>query len=299
MNKKQVVVAVVGVALVGAWGWQARALDLGAVNTVTKIPTDIKDVAGSMKIDDQKEIEIGAASHPRIVAEMGGATTNPKWDQYVTRVGQKLAAASDRSAIPYHFTILNTDEFNAFALPGGYVYVTKGLLSTIHDESELAAVLGHEITHVAHRHGIKQIQTTLVAKKGMGYATEATSAAVGKQAGTTAAWLTGEAMERVMGVLTNFALKGYGRDQELDADRYGIQYANTAGYDPNGAVHMFEHLVKLEGGARPKGLNALLASHPDSAKRLEVAKEEVAKLPAPMGKLTNKPQYLGMVKGLK
>lgn len=294
-GRMKMLMGVLALAIAIGWGWRAQAIDLG---TVTKIGQDVKETAEAMAIDDKKEMEIGAATHPQIVAQMGGEVRNPKLQQYVTRVGQKVAALSDRTGIPYHFTVLNTDEFNAFALPGGYVYVTKGLLGAIKDESELAAVIGHEITHVAHRHGIKQVQTALVTKKGLSYATGAAAGAVGRTAGAGAAWLTGEAMEKVMGVMMNFALKGYGRDQELDSDRHGIQWANKAGYDPNGAVRMFEYLLKLEGGAKPKGLNALLSSHPETGKRLEIAKEEVAKITPPLGKMTNKPQYLGMVKGL-
>ncbi|MBI4365646.1 MAG: M48 family metalloprotease [Deltaproteobacteria bacterium] len=297
MKKQMLTLATACVAL-GLVG-RAEAINLGSVSDVTRVARDVKDVAKSLAINDQKEMEIGASTHPQIVAQMGGEVHNPKLQQYVERVGQRLAAKSDRTSIPYHFTVLNTDDFNAFALPGGYVYVTKGLLSAIRDESELAVVLGHEITHVSHKHGIKQLQTALVAKKGMGYATEAAAGAVAREAGGTAAWLAGEAMNKVMGVLMNFALQGYGREQELDADKWGIRFANDSGYDPNGAVRMFEHLVKLEGGAKPKGLNALLASHPDSAKRLEVAKAEVATLSPPLGKMTNKPQYIGMVKALK
>lgn len=297
---KKGMAGMLALALAGVWGMQAAALDLGTINTVTKVAKDVKEVAGAMAIDDKKEMEIGAAAHPGIVAQMGGEVKNPKLQQYINRVGQKLASVSDRKSITYHFTILDTEEFNAFALPGGYVYVTKGLLSAIKDESELAAVLGHEITHVSHRHGIKQLQTAMVAKKGLSYATDAATTAVARETGSsTATWLAGAAMEKVMGVMVDFAVKGYGREHELDADKTGIQFANTAAYDPNGAVRMFEYLMKLEGGAKPKGLNALLSSHPDTAKRLEVAKEEVGKLPQPWGKMTNKPQFVGMVKGLK
>ena len=294
--KKTLVVALTLTAM-GVWSMQGVALDIG---TVTRAAKDIKDVAGAMDIDDKKEMEIGAAAHPGVVAQMGGEVRNPKLQQYINRVGQKLVSVSDRKSIPYHFTVLNTEEFNAFALPGGYVYVTKGLLSAIRDESELAAVLGHEITHVSHRHGIKQLQTALVTKKGLSYATNAVGGAVARETGSGAAtWLAGEAMEKVMGVMMNFALKGYGREQELDADKTGIQFANNAAYDPNGAVRMFEYLLKLEGGAKPKGMHALLSSHPDTARRLEVAKAEVGQLPQPWGKMTNKPQFIGMVKGIK
>lgn len=294
---KKISLAVIAMAICALWGAQAGAFGVG---DVTKIAKDVKEVAGAMAIDDKKEMEIGAATHPQILAQMGGELSNPKLKQYIEKVGQKIVNVCDRKSITYHFTVLNTDEFNAFALPGGYVYVTRGLLSAIKDESELAAVIGHEITHVTHKHGIKQLQTAMVAKKGMSYATEAAVGAVAKETGSaTATWLAGEALEKVMGVMVNFALKGYGREQELDADKTGIQFANKASYDPNGAVRMFEYLIKLEGGAKPKGLNALLSSHPDTMKRLEVAKEEVGKLESPLGKVTNKPQFIGMVKGIK
>lgn len=287
-------------AAVCLWAVPGYSISIGSVTKAVEVAKDVKNVADALTIDDKKEMAIGAQMHPLVVREMGGELNNPKLKQYVNRVGQRVATRSDRKGITYVFTVLSTGEFNAFAIPGGYVYVTQGLLSTLQDESELAAVIGHEITHVAHKHGIKQLQTAILAKTGMKYAGKAAGdAAMGATGSGVGGALIGDAVEKTMHLFTDFALKGYGRDQELDADKFGIHFSNAAGYDPNGAVRMFEYLNKLEDGNPPQGLNALLASHPDTDKRLEVAKAEVATLPNPHGKTVNKPQFLSMVKVVK
>lgn len=268
----------------------ANAFNIGKVGNIVK---DAKDVVDAATISTQDEINIGRSSHPYILSRFGGELKNPKLKQYVTGVGQKLVRVCDRKDLDYHFTVLNTDIFNAFALPGGYVYVTKGFLKSMKDESELAAVLGHEITHITHKHGVKRLQSVVFATTGAKYGIQASGKIPG-QAGA----ITKEVLNQIVPIFMEFALKGYGRKHELDSDKTGIRFSNASGYDPNGAVRMLEHMQKLEGGSRPKGLDALLASHPDTGKRLSTAKSEVAALAKPLGKATNKVQYAGVVKGL-
>lgn len=285
--------------LAALWATPGYSIGIGTIGKAVEVAKDAKNVVDAMTITDKDEMAIGAQMHPLILQEMGGELTNPNLKRYVNKVGQKVATWSDRKGITYHFTVLNTDMFNAFAIPGGYVYVTKGLLSALQDESELASVIGHEITHVAHKHGIKQLQTAIAAKTGMKYAGKAAGDAVAGTTGGVGGALLGDVVEKTMHLFVDFALKGYGRDQELDADKFGIRFANASGYDPNGAVRMFEYLNKLEDSNPPKGLNTLLASHPDTDKRLETAKAEIALLARPHGKAVNKPQFLGMVKVIK
>jgi len=229
-------------------------------------------------------MEIGAQVHPQILAEMGGEYSNKAVHDYVDRIGQKLAAKSTRKGIDYKFTVVNTTMVNAFALPGGYVYVTRGILSVMKDEAELAAVVGHEIGHVEAKHGVERMQKAMLAEKGTKYASQGG----GKVAGA----LGEKALGELTKMFSKIALSGYGRKDELEADRIGIRLANANGYDPNGAVRLFQTLLKLEGG---KSKGGLYASHPDTKKRIEQAESEVAKL-GTKGKTTNKPQYAAILK---
>lgn len=293
MKMKKMAMALVLGSMLGSAS--VYAIGLGTIEGAVK---DTAKVAKTMSISDDEEVAIGTQAHPSILAQFGGAVNDAKLQKYIDTVGQKLVKVSDRKDIPYHFTVVNASDFNAFAVPGGYVYVTRGLLSAMKDESELAAVLGHELTHVTHRHGVKQMQQAALAGTGAKYATKAASGAVGGAAGGAAGALSGEALKKVTTLFANFAVQGYGRAHELDSDKTGIRFANSAGYDPEGAVRMFEYLLSLESGEKPSGMNALLASHPNTDKRLVLAKEEVAKISNP-GKTTNAKGYLAAVKNLK
>lgn len=265
------------VALMAVCVPHANALDLGGLQKAGKIVKDVSDVAQVMAITDAQEMQIGRENHPYIVAQFGGEASNPALKSYIQRVGNKLVAVSDRKGLTYHYTVLNSEVVNAFALPGGYVYVTRGMLKTLQDESELAAVLGHELTHVTHKHGIKKIQTAMVAEKASGYA-----------AGAGAKAIPPAVMNEIRNITLNFALSGYGRAQETDADKTGVIFSNKAGYDPNGAVRVMEHLGKL--GKSPKGLAAMMASHPDTGKRISDLKAHIKTL-SPQGKTTNQAGY--------
>lgn len=284
--------AIIGtVALLGL-SQPAAAFNIGSIGGAAQ---DAVDVAQTMSIGDKEEMEIGAQIHPKILSEYGGETSSTALKKYVESVGQKLVKVSDRKGITYHFTVLNSDVVNAFAVPGGYVYVTKGILRLMSDESELAAVLGHEIVHVSHKHGIKQLQKATLASKAGGYGVGAATGAMGGGAGGI---LAGEALNQATSLFLTFAIKGYGRENELDSDRTGLKFASTAGYDPKGAERLFTHLLSLEKGAKPKGFDALLASHPNTDKRLKLAQEEIAKLPTPTGTATNEAGYKKATKGV-
>jgi len=152
------------------------------------------------------------------------------------------------------------------------------------DEAELAAVLSHEIGHIEKKHGVEGIQKMVLAEKGTKYAAEA-----GGKAGGA---IGHELAAKISDVFAKLAITGYGRKQELEADKYGIQTANNAGYDPEGAVRLFETLMKLEGGKTKGGL---FASHPDTKKRIEEANKEISTLGS-KGKTINKPQYAAILK---
>lgn len=180
---------------------------------------------------------------------------------YVNRVGQRLANVCDRPTVDYDFTVLDNDLVNAFAVPGGFVFVTRGLLERVNDESELAMVLGHEIAHVAALHGVQMIQ------KEMGQNALTVLGTIG------AALAAGpEAMIMVANTADLFSslyLLGYSRDKEKEADNLGLQYMLRAGYDPKGALRFLRELEKLD-DEDAKGWDLYFRTHPSTKERIEI-----------------------------
>lgn len=185
---------------------------------------------------------------------------------YVNDLGQKLARVSDRPTVDYDFTVLDSDLINAFAAPGGFIFVTRGLLESIDDEAELAMVLGHEISHVAALHGVQIIQ------KEMGQNALTILGTVG------AAIVAGpEAMLMVANTADLFSslyLLGYSREKELEADNLGLQYILRAGYDPQAALAFLE---KLEEGdpEEAQGWDLYFRTHPSTKERIEIIENMV------------------------
>ena len=140
---------------------------------------------------------------------------------YVQQVGERVARHSHRGQLDYHFTVIDSPDINAFALPGGYIYIHRGLMAYLGSEAELAAVLGHEVGHVTARHGVRQ-QSQSTAWGVLGQAV-----AMGTGVGAAA---------DVTGVLGNAVVRGYGRDMELEADGLGAEYLARGGYDPQAMI---------------------------------------------------------------
>jgi predicted Zn-dependent protease len=182
---------------------------------------------------------------------------------YVGRVGQRLAQVSDRPTVDYDFTVLDSDLINAFAAPGGFVFVTRGLLDAVNDESELAMVLGHEIAHVAAMHGVQMIQ------KEMGQNALTILGTIG------AALVAGpEAMLMVANSASLFSslyLLGYSRDKELEADNLGLQYLLRAGYDPAASLRFLQQLQKM-GDDEARGWDLYFRTHPQTSERISLIK---------------------------
>ncbi len=175
---------------------------------------------------------------------------------YISDLGQRLAEQSARPGIAYQFKVVDTAEFNAFALPGGFIYVHRGLIDAADDESELVGVLGHEIGHVVARHGAKQAQRATYANLGL--------SVLGSVLGNSArSQLGGLAAEMV----TAGTFMKFGRDAEREADRLGVQNVVDAGYDPNGMMTFFEKLDGLRAG-RGNAVERFFASHPEPAERV-------------------------------
>lgn len=211
----------------------------------------------------QKEAQVGAEEHPKMLAQFGGAYSQDEWQAYVNEVGQKLAALSERPDLTWTFTVVNDMDVNAFALPGGYVYVTRGLLALASDEAELAGVLSHEIGHVTARHTAQRYSATAATNIGI------------QVLGVLSSVAGVSGIENIAAVGAELALKSYSRDQELESDMLGVRYLTRAGYDPQAMVSFFEKLrahQRIEGlkagDAHAAEKNNLLATHPRTADRI-------------------------------
>jgi predicted Zn-dependent protease len=182
----------------------------------------------------EQEKQIGAEQHPQILQQFGGAYDDPALTGYVEDIGESLAAVSELPDLDFTFTLLNSDVANAFALPGGYVYITRGILTLAENEAEVAGVLGHEIGHVTGRHSAQR-------------QTQAQTAGILGTLGTVAAAVllgqTGaQVAQQAAGLGAQAYVASYSRDQELEADTLGIRYLKRAGYDPTAMATFLKKL---------------------------------------------------------
>lgn len=216
-------------------------------------------------VSESQEIAIGQQSHQEIVRQFGTYDEKPELNRLVERVGKRLAAASERPQLPWTFTILDTPMVNAMALPGGYIYITRGMLERINSEDELAGVLGHEIAHVTARHSAQQISKSQVAQLGMVLGAVIAGPEVLQQYGQLA--------ELGIGLL----FQRYSRQAETQADLLGTGYMAEAHYNPIGAERMLMTLQRLDKNPA-SGIERYFQSHPDPAKRVKDVHSKVTEL---------------------
>ena len=245
-------------------GPAALALLLAACST--NPVTGEKDL---MLVGEGTELSIGQKQYaPMRQAEGGDYAMDPALTNYVQRVGSRLAAVSDRK-LPYEFVVLNNTIPNAWALPGGKIAVNRGLLMQLKSESELAAVLSHEIVHAAARHSAQQMSKGMLAQGGLLAAQVAAS-----DSDYGSLYMAGA------GLAAQLALQKYGRDAELESDHYGMDYMKRAGYDVQGAVTLQETFVRMSGDKSSSWFDGLFASHPPSQERVDANRRYAAKLGA-------------------
>ncbi len=216
--------------------------------------------ANFVLMSENSEIERGKEEHAKIL-ESQAIYKDPELQAYVDQVGKRLAAISHRPDLDYVFTIIDSADINAFALPGGYVYINRGLMAYLTTEAQLAAVLGHEIGHITARHAVRQ--------QAAGKTANILSTAVVFATGVST---LGETASLFGGALVS----GYGRDMELEADGLGAEYLTKAGYDPNAMVEVIGVLKNHEDftkktSRRAAAYHGLFASHPRSDTRLQEA----------------------------
>ena len=229
-----------------------------------------------MIFSDAQEIELGKNADPDIRWQFGGVYKDPQLSAYVNSVGQGAAAASHRPGIPYHFTVVDSSVVNAFALPGGYIYITRGLLARLDNEAQLASVLGHEIGHVTAQHGMKRLQTNLGFNLLLAVIEQVAAGGEGQQRKRGIIKLTSTVAFATVSL-------GYSRKDEYQADELGTTYAQKAGYDPEGMVQLLGVLKSMH-DREPSSVEEFFMSHPRSSSRIEAVKKQMAQLPADQGK---------------
>ncbi|MEG3619300.1 M48 family metalloprotease [Magnetovibrio sp. PR-2] len=240
-----------------------------------------------------KEKQVGADEHPKMVKAFGGEFTAGDWQAYIDDLGQELAQYSELPDLNWTFTVLNDTKVNAFALPGGYVYITRGLLALASDEAEVAGVLGHEIGHVTARHTAQRYSSAMAANLGV-----QVLGVLSRAYGVNGA-------QNIAALGANLALKSYSRDQELEADKLGVRYIIRAGYDPDAMTSFF---TKLRAQQRIEGLKAgdadrserqnMLATHPRTADRILQAVKLADKSGAAKANTRNARSFLKRIDGL-
>lgn len=268
-------VAVAGAALIGC-----------ATNPVTGRPELVFS-------SEKGEIERAREVHPLLVQQYGGIYPDPRLQHYVNEVGQRAAKASHRPDLQYTFVVLDSEDINAFTTGGGFVYITRGILGFLNSEAELTAVLGHEIGHVTARHPVRRQSQSVLSNIG--------AAAVGIY--TRSGDIAGLASYAGAALVS-----GYGREQELEADRLGAEYLARIGYSPEHMIdvvrllknqELFEVRRAREENREPRIYHGLFATHPDNDQRLREVVKAADKLRNPEAKADpGRERFLKAIAGL-
>jgi predicted Zn-dependent protease len=216
-------------------------------------------------MSEAQELQVGRAADQDVKKQYALYDENGL-AAYVSEVGQRVASLSHRPGLAYRFTLLDSTEINAFALPGGFIYVTRGIVAFLNSEAELAAVLGHEVGHVTARHSVRQMsaaQSTDILF---------TIASVFSPA------LRNQGVQNIGGLVGGALLSGYGRDHELEADRLGAEYLARTGYDPQAMIRvigvlknqeLFDAETARQEGRKPRAYHGVFETHPDNDTRLQ------------------------------
>jgi predicted Zn-dependent protease len=217
-----------------------------------------------------QEVEIGRKMHPRVLQQYG-RYSDEALQAYVNDIGQRIARVSHLPDLQFTFTVLDSPDINAFALPGGYIYITRGIMAYLNSEAQLVAVLGHEVGHVTARHAVRQ-------------QSGATAAGVGA---TVIGILTGSGdLANVASMAGTALVRGYGRDMELEADAIGAEYLERMGYQPEAMIdvvrllknqEMLEVQIARQEGREPRVYHGVFSTHPDNDTRLKEVVSEARK----------------------
>ncbi len=237
-------------------------------------------------MSEAREQALGDQADPSIVASFG-LYPDQTLQKFIDSKGQQMARISHRSHLKYEFKILDSPVVNAFALPGGYVYFTRGIMAHFNNEAEFAGVLGHEIGHISGRHSAKQQRNAILTQ-------------VGLIAGIVLSKEFAKYAESASQSMQLLLLKN-GRDHETESDQMGVEYSTKVGYDASYMAGFFKTLHRLSGGDEGQRIPTFLSTHPDPLNRFSnvgnLAKKEQSKYPNKEFKV-NRNQYLRMLEGL-
>jgi len=238
-----------------------------------------------MLVSTDQEIALGKETDQQVI-EQYGIYNDQNLQNYISELGKRFAPITHRPELPYSFKVLDTDVINAFAVPGGYVYFTRGILTYFNDEAQLAGVLGHELGHVTARHSAKQMSRAQIFQIGLG---------VGS--------ILSESVRKVSGI-ANFGVGmlflKFSRDNERQADDLGVEYSSKVGFDANGMAEFFETLERMH----PKDGNALPAwfsTHPNPENRVVAVQNKTMEWQKQLPNqkfLRNKNSYLRKIDGI-
>lgn len=269
---------------------RARPLRIVALNTlcaatITALACARNPVTGNRElslVSEEQEVQLGQQSAKEIAQTMP-PYQDEKLQRYVEGIGKRMAAASERPNLPWSFTVVDDPTVNAFALPGGPIFVTRGILTHMNSEAELASVLGHEIGHVTARHSVQQLSKAQLAQLGLGVGA-ILSEQVAQYGGIAAAGL-------------QLLFLKYGRDAESQSDELGFKYMMKQGYDPNEMDDLFVTLERASALAGAGRVPEWASTHPDPGNRAAVARERAAKVGATAGKV-GRDEYLAHLGGV-
>lgn len=266
MNRTMVLLCLLALAL------PAAAFDLGSIDWQKAVETVQKVQKANTDISEPQEIALGEG----IASNLLGAAPlldNPAAQQYVNRVGRWLALQTERPDLPWQFGVLDDNDVNAFAAPGGYVFITKGLLAQMNSEAELAGVLAHEISHVLRKHHLQAI------KKGA--RTELLSELANEALKGNGA---NPALNKLVSAGTEVYARGLDKSDEFEADRMGVVIAARGGYDPYGLPAVLQTLQSINPSDSSVAL--MFKTHPALADRLSLLDKEMT---GQFGKFDNQP----------
>jgi len=234
----------------------------------------------------QQETRIGTQEHEKIIARFG-VYDNAALSQYVQKVGQRVAEKTERPAVDYKFFVLDSPMVNAFALPGGYVYVTRGLLALANSEAQLAAVLGHEIGHITGRHFAERYSHAVLTSLG---------------AAALSAAADNNGISQALGLGSDLYIKSYSRAQENEADTLGLRYLSRAGYDVSAMTRFLENLeahTRLQNRLKGQGAEPVFnyfSTHPATAERVGKVISETESYQ--QGGAVKRAEYLAQIDGM-
>jgi predicted Zn-dependent protease len=219
-------------------------------------------------LSPQQEAALGAEAAPQFTEQFGGAVENEALASYVRGIGEKMAKETESyfPDLPWEFTLLDSPVVNAFALPGGKVFFSRGLAEKLTTEAQMAGVMGHEIGHVTAQHGNQRISQAQIANISLAIG----AVAVGVADESSALHKYGQYGIPALAIGGNLVLLKYGRSQELEADRLGMRYMSSVGYDPKGQLEVMQVLASLsQGSSQPE----FLSTHPDPEARVAQIQE--------------------------